>query len=209
LRTRESTLDTRRDQGAALIIVLVVLVALLGIGTLTLLSIRAEMVSAGQGRVDQSALYAAESGASAGVEYLRSHCQPAPDFFSSLMSASNATPQSPVDIPGNNAQPGSAGNPFLLDSAMWYQVSVLNNTDDTGFAAGTDTDAVVVLRSVGHGPNGTQSIIEVQVMNTQCALTACYKDAAQRNMSASNDANSLCGSAVSGGTARTLVPGGI
>src|SRR5215813_9272832 len=101
-----------REHGAALAVTLIAITALLGLGALTVLSVQTEMSSAGQSRFSQAALYAAESGASAGMDFLRSHCSTDGTFFSALVSPSNSAPAQPTAIVGNNIPPGQTGNPF-------------------------------------------------------------------------------------------------
>ena len=200
----------RGERGAAMIVVMVTLVALLGISAITILSIRSDTISAGQGRFDQAALYAAESGAYASVEYLRTRCVKPPTGFGAFVSASNSSPQSPADIPGNGKRPGVTGNPFDQASQQWYEITLYNNIDDSGFVAGNDADQTLVVRATGHGPNQSTAIIEVTVFDPGCGALTCLQDSAQRSMSALNDANTVCGSQVSavgvGGGARTFNP---
>src|SRR5262245_46191084 len=108
-----------REQGAALVVTMVTLTALLGIGAVTILSTQSSLSAAGQSRFSQSALYTAESGASAGMEYLRNNCS-STQLFTALVSAGNASPQKPAGILGNGVLPGGAGNPFA-DGDSWYE----------------------------------------------------------------------------------------
>src|SRR5262245_51770055 len=63
-----------RQRGAALAVSLIAITARLGLGALTVLSVQSEMAAAGQSRFTQAALYAAESGTAAGMDFLRSRC---------------------------------------------------------------------------------------------------------------------------------------
>lgn len=157
----------RRERGAALIVALIALTALLGIGGVTMLSVQSETRSTGEDRFQGVSLYAAESGVAVGLEFLRTTCS-VPNHFTAYVSPSNGAPVVPAGILGNGVQPGQAGNPLTPSNQSWYQVQILNNDTDPGFAAGADTDWDVILYVVGHGPDQTQSIIEVEVSEPNC-----------------------------------------
>jgi hypothetical protein len=155
------------ERGAALVVALIALVALLGIGGVTVLAVQSEVASSGQSRFQNIALDAAEIGVAVGLEFLRNHCRER-TFFSQLVEPGNAGAQTPLAIVGNTARPGVAGNLFSPDLGAWYEVTILNNEYDVGLAAGDDTDAQVVLRVTGHGPNNTSVTIEAEVRNASC-----------------------------------------
>ncbi len=67
-------------------------------------------------------------------------------------------------IPGNGIRPGDARNPFGRDTKAWYEIHVLNNPEDSGLAAGIDTDARVIVRATGYGPGGSVARVEWEVM---------------------------------------------
>ena len=160
---------SRRDpeRGVVLVLVLVALVTLLSIGGITMLSVKNEITSAGSSRFQDTALYAAESGISAGVDYLRSRCGFGPaTLYSNFVSPNNGVESCPAAIYGNNLDAVNVGNPFTplyTDNRAWYRVCIRNNPLDPGFAAGDDDDGIITLRSVGRGPNGSQSVIEVDI----------------------------------------------
>lgn len=195
-----------RERGAALAVTLIAITALLGLGALTVLSVQTEMSATAQGRFSQAALYAAESGTSAGMDYLRTHCATDGTFFSASISPSNSAPPQPADLVGNNIQPGSTGNPFDATSGMWYSVSILNNPEDVGFAAGTDSDGIVILHATGHGPDQTVAAVELTITNQSCVKTFCEQEYAQRNITSRNDANAACSARVVGTSVRTFNP---
>ncbi len=195
-----------RERGAALAVALIAITALLGLGALTVLSVQTEMSSAGQSRFSQSALYAAESGGSAGMDFLRTHCSADGTFFTAWVSAGNASPPQPTEIVGNNIHPGQTGNPFDQQTAMWYSVSILNNPEDPEFGVGHDTDGMVILRSVGYGPDQTVAAIELTVSNPLCIKNFCEQEYAQRNVTSRNDANAACSARVTLGNIRTISP---
>src|SRR5262249_52224234 len=123
-----------RQRGAALLLAMIAIVALLSLGALTVLTVQAEHQSGGMGRSQQQALYAAESGAYAAIDFLRDNCETV-DLFSKWVSVNNASPQSPSGIYGNGIQPGQTGNPFgTTNGSLWYSVQILNNLSDPGYA---------------------------------------------------------------------------
>jgi hypothetical protein len=192
--TRSKALRKRDpERGAALVVSLITLTGLLAIGAITLLSVQSELQSSGATRFEQSALYAAESGVAAGMEFLRTSCTETA-LFSQVVEPSNVNPQMPAhpNLYGNNVQPGATGNPFAADTEQWYQVVVLNNFTDLEYEIGNDSDGIVILRSTGYGPNQTQMTIEVDVQNQQCIAAFCGADYTQQNASATNVANPLC-----------------
>jgi hypothetical protein len=163
-------MSSREQRGAALSMALITVAALLGLGATTLCSVQMELAHSGQSRFTESALYAAESGVATGMEFLRNHCDPA-SKFSAWVSPANASPPQPSQIVGNGLQPGVLGNLFAAGSDEWYEVSILNNREDPGFATGTDDDGTVILRAVGHGPDQTTVAVEADVQDTGCLPT--------------------------------------
>src|SRR5688572_23703132 len=89
------------EQGAALVVALVTIVGLLAIGAVTLLAVPSEISSAGASRFEQTALYSAESGVAAGMEYLRTNCSTT-ELFSDVVEPNNVNPQRPSSIFGND-----------------------------------------------------------------------------------------------------------
>jgi hypothetical protein len=146
-----------------MLIALIAIGGLITLGGMTVLSVQGGLTAVSHDRHRSAALYAAESGAAVAMIYLRASIQPAPKYWSDYVEPGNTNPQLPADLPGNTAQPGDADNIFSDDMVAWYEVEILNNRDDTGFASGDDQDGVVVIRSTGHGPNGTTAQVEWQV----------------------------------------------
>ncbi|MFH0902802.1 MAG: pilus assembly PilX N-terminal domain-containing protein [Pseudomonadota bacterium] len=188
------------ERGSALLITMVTLVALLGVGSAALLATLAEIRSAGRTRSSQAALYAAESGMAVAMENLRSLCD-ATALFSGLVEPNNVNPQQPTTILGNNIQPGLAGNLFTTSTGEWYQVAILNNSTDSGLAAGNDTDGILTVRITGFGPGGARVILEMDLESTNCAQTACETEFAQRAMTSRNDARAICSQRIAAGAA--------
>jgi Tfp pilus assembly protein PilX len=168
------------ERGAALIVALIAVVALLGIGMVTMLSVRSDTSASGSDRFQQVAVYAAESGAYAGVDFLRSNCKTDGTFFSQFLGTS------PTGITGNNVAAGASGNPFSSMPSTYYQVTIKNNATEA--SATVDTDGMVILHSVGYGPNNTQAVVELEVSSPPCIATTCATgDFAQRGNSSLGD----------------------
>ena len=208
-QTRATSTHLRHsERGATLIVALVAVVALLGIGMVTMLSVRSDTVASGADRFQQVAMYAAESGAAAGVDFLRTNCSTnaSSPLFSALVEPNNVNPQMPGSIVGNNQQPGQSQNPFTASPNTWYQVSILNNQEDTGLAAGNDNDGIVILRASGYGPSQTKVTVDLQVRLPACISSFCATDYAQKNQTAYNTAFAAACStmAVQGTNMRTV-----
>jgi hypothetical protein len=192
------------ERGAALIVALVAVVALLGIGMVTMLAVRSDTSASASDRFQQIALYAAESGAHAGIDFLRGNCRTDNTFFSQYIGTT------PSGITGNGIKYGQAGNPFTASPETYYSVSVKNNVAESTSA--TDTDGSVILHSVGYGPNNTQVTIEVEVSSPTCIASTCSTgDFAQKGNSSLGDSKpSVCNSvAVSSSGWRSSNVGGL
>jgi len=145
-----------------MLVAMTTLSGLLAIATVTLVKVKRGIKASSQSRFQSVALFSAESGVSAGMDFLRSNSDPT-TYYTSLVSANNSTIQSPTGIAGNAIASGATGSLFTGDIPMSFTVSILNNEDDTGYAAGTDDDGIVILRSVGRGPGTSMVEIEVKV----------------------------------------------
>ncbi len=197
-------------------ITLIAITALLGLGALTVLSVQTELASSGQSRFTASALYAAESGTAAGMDFLRQNCSIS-DLFSAWVSPNNANPPKPSGIVGNGARPGEYGNPFdtgpVPNLDLWYEVSILNNIGDphtTGTGGSSiyleDSDGIVILHSVGHGPDQTVAIVDLEIQPDSCVAKFCAKDYAQRGVTSLNDAFAACSPRVGATGMRQFTP---
>lgn len=173
------------EKGSVLIVTMVGLTALLGIAGMTILSARSTLSTSASNRFQTSALFAAESGVWAGIDFLRQSCDQS-TLFTQFVSPDNASPQSPSGIFANNVPPGTAPNPFDIRRKAWYRVTILNNSGDPGLSSGRDTDSQVILHVVGYGPDGTQATVEVEVRNDVCLAKFCDADYAQRGLTALN-----------------------
>lgn len=152
----------RQQRGSVLIVVLVTLSALLMAATITILKVDRGSKASSQARFQSVALFAAESGVSAGMEFLRANYHPVV-HFGALVSPSNTSIQSPLGIPGNMLPALDSGSLFSGDVKMHYEVSLLNNRSDSGFASGVDADSILMLRSVGYGPGTSMVVLEVTI----------------------------------------------
>ncbi len=150
------------ERGSILLIALLVLTGLLALAALSVTKVSRGVRSASQTRFQSIALFAAESGVSAGMDFLRNNTAPL-TYYSVFVSPSNTIIQTPLGIAGNTVAAGTPGSVFGASSQMSYVVSVKNNTDDPGFIAGTDSDGIVVLHALGAGPDLSRVEIEVRV----------------------------------------------
>jgi hypothetical protein len=141
----------KQQRGSALVISVLVLTGLITLGGLTVLSVQGGVGAAGHERHKSSALYAAESGAAAAMDYLRRNIDTLANW-SAFVSPANLAPHSPAGIVGNGVLPGEPGNLFAADVNAWYEVEILNNRDDPQFAAGSDDDGRVIIRATGERP---------------------------------------------------------
>lgn len=151
-----------RERGSVLVVALVTLSTLLMAGALTVLKVRRGGQASAESRFQSVALFAAESGVSSAMDYLRSNVAPV-TFFGAMVSPSNSAVVTPLAIPGNTLAPTDPNNLFTGALEMSFAVSVWNNPSDPGFALGTDTDGIVSLRSIGRGPGNSMVVVEVEV----------------------------------------------
>lgn len=156
----------RRDpqRGNSLLLALIVMSSLATLGSLTVVSVQSSLKSSTNERAQTIALYAAESGAAIAIHYLRTNFA-GNSAWSPLINANNdpAKPLGPPELDSGDAQPGAPDNPFSLDQNAWFSIELLNNLDDPGLGAGADTDAQIIIRATGHGPQGSVAIVEWEV----------------------------------------------
>jgi hypothetical protein len=141
---------------------MLVLTGLVTLGGLTVLAVQGGVSAAGHERHKSTALFAAESGAAAAMDFLRTNVD-TDVKWSHFVEPNNVNPQSPQGIWGNGALPGESQNLFSTDVNAWFEVEILNNLDDGGYAVGDDEDGRVIIRSTGHGPNGAVAQVEWEV----------------------------------------------
>jgi hypothetical protein len=190
-----------------MLLALIVLGALGTLSALTVVSVQGGLATAGNDRYHAIAVYAAESGGAAAMDFLRSTISQSTGW-TSYVSASNASPKQPT-FPGNNKAVGATGNLFSVDTLAWYSVQILNNRTDSGFVAGTDNDKRVVIRATGYGPNGAVAVIEWDIsganalgMGRPCSVYA------QKNESEDDSGRNDCLGVINTGDTATFRPGG-
>lgn len=167
---------------------LVILSALGTLGMLTVGGMSAGIKTTGNDRFHSIALYAAESGGAAAMDYLRGVVDPTTGFTTLLQSGQ----PSPAGIAGNNMLPGDSGNPFSADMHAYYRVEIANNRSDSGFATNTDNDKRVVIRSTGYGPDGAVAIIEWDIASAGGRVTRPCPVYAQKGQSEDNAGRNDC-----------------
>ena len=175
MRPRRPPRDPQR--GNSLLLALIVMSALATLGSLTVVSMQSSIQTTTNDRAQAIAMYAAESGAAVAMDFLRQKFDAtgvAPYAGATSWSryiTPNNDPNSLVVmsafIPSSDAAPGTPNNPFDGDQQAWFNIQLLNNRDDQSFGAGgadtNDTDGIVIIRSTGHGPQGSVAIIEWEV----------------------------------------------
>ena len=135
-----------KQKGSIIIVAMLAMVALISLGGLSTLAVRGGLASSGHDRFRAVALYAAESGAAAGVDYLRSRVHSDINIgWTDYVNADNDPPFFTEDIPGNGKKPGELGNLFSqgLPPEKTYRGVVsrskfLNNLDDDGLSHGPE-----------------------------------------------------------------------
>ena len=164
------------QRGNSLLLALIVMSALATLGSLTVVSMQSSIQMSTNDRAQTIAMYAAESGAAVAMDFLRRDFDPhwptgtggtISTSWGHYLKESNTPPLVDMSafIPSSDAQPGDpAGrNPFDRDQNAWYHIDLLNNRDDDNFLAGqnnNDADGIVIIRSTGHGPQGSLAIVE-------------------------------------------------
>ena len=132
------------------------------LGSLTVVSVQSSLKASTNDRSGSIATYAAESGCALAIEFLRTTYDHGGGFWSAYTRPGNLTTVVPA-FPSNGALPTATANPFSADQNAWFNVEILNNRDDPDFLGGTDQDGQVIIRSTGHGPQGSVAIIECEV----------------------------------------------
>jgi Tfp pilus assembly protein PilX len=154
-----------RQRGSVLATTSVVLAGLVAVAGISVISVQRSAKVSSQQREHVQALHAAEAGVAAAASFLRTHLVPVTNWGAFVAAPVGGEPVAvvPVGIEGNGEAPGAAGNPFAAGSDTWYEVSLYNNPQDPGYEAGEDHDAVVIIRSIGHGPDRARVVLEVEV----------------------------------------------
>ena len=146
--------------------------ALATLGSLTVVSTQSSLKTTTNDRSQTIAMYAAESGAAVAMNFLRNHFSSAPgtpySSWSAYLKQGNANVVSvpTTDIPSNDVLPGLPNNLFSADQRAWFDIQFYNNRNDPLFAAPDgqcDGDGRLIIRTTGHGPQGSVAIIEWEV----------------------------------------------
>ena len=144
-----------RQRGNSLLLSLIVLSSLATLGSLTVVSVQSSLKASTNDRSQTIAVYAAESGAIAAMSYLRAIMQATGDWSPLLNTAPS--------FAGNQVPPDTTGNPFSSDQNASYEVTIVNNRNESGGSPTVDVDHQVIIRSTGHGPQGSLAIVEWEV----------------------------------------------
>lgn len=193
---------------------MVALVALAGLGGFTALTVQGGIAAQSASRFQGQALYAAEAGVAAGMEFLRKNIDPIRNW-TAFVDKDNANPPIPAGIYGNEVQSG-AGNPFSYNA--WYRVRIKNNPADPGFSLDPpsvtpanilDQDARVTLEVTGFGPNGARVVLEVDVVanNADRLAGRPCPSYSQKGLSEDGSGRNDCINAIGAGYTQG-VPGG-
>lgn len=200
-------LGRHRERGNSLVLAMIVLSALGTLSALTVVSVEGGLATTGNDRFHTIAVYAAESGGAAAMDFLRKNVNLSTGW-TNYVSPGNANPPQP-NLPGNNLASGVAGNLFSSDMLGWYSVQILNNRSDTGFATGNDNDKRVIIHSTGYGPNGAVAVIEWEItaqnvtgLGRPCSVYA------QRNESEDDSGRNDCLGLINTSDTATFRPGG-
>jgi hypothetical protein len=152
------------QRGNSLLLALIVMSSLATLGSLTVVSVQSSLKASTNDRSQTVALYAAESGGAFAMDLLRRTFDPASHWGVYVTLPSNpVVPLTGPALPSSGALPGSPNNPFSVDQNAWFSVEILNNRNDPGYFLGRDDDEQVIVRSTGHGPQGSVAILEWEI----------------------------------------------
>jgi hypothetical protein len=202
----QRTRNRQRDN--SLVLAMIVMLALASLSGLTVVSVQGGIATTSTDRFHAIAVYAAESGGAATMDFLRKNINLSTKW-SAFVTPSNSGTPAVLNIPGNNASWGQAGNLFSPDTQAWYSVVVLNNQNDPGFVAGTDSDGRVIIRATGYGPNGAVAQIEWDVLASGVTgLGRPCPSYAQKGMSEDGSGRNDCLGSIDTTQTATFRPGG-
>jgi hypothetical protein len=159
------------QRGNSMVLALIVMSALATLGSLTVVSVQSSLKASTSDRTQAVAIYAAESGAACAMDFLRQNRKvDSPHYWPQYLDGpEGAPPAVPVPVapdaafPSNHALPGERVNPFSSDQNAWFEIHFVNNRDDPSNSATVDADQQVIIRSTGHGPQGSVAIVEWEV----------------------------------------------
>jgi hypothetical protein len=195
----------RKRRGNAILLALIVLSAVAMLASLTVMSVRGGIQTVASDRFHAIAVYAAESGGAAAMDYLRSAIDPQLGW-AALMSPANSAVSAPAEIVGNEKVPGDNDNPFSSDIKAHYRVEILNNRSDSGFATGADNDKRVIIRSTGYGPDGATAILEWDVQGAGGQIQRPCPVYAQKGQAEDNSGRNDCLGAIDTSQSETFTP---
>lgn len=161
------------ERGNSLLLALIVMSALATLGSLTVVSMQSSIQMSTNDRTQTIAMYAAESGAAVAMDFLRKNFDAsgaapfnATTSWGAYCTANNAglMDMSTV-ISSSDARPGDAAhhNLFSPDQNAWFHIDIVNNRNDPGYTTNPpncDNDGILIIRSTGHGPQGSLAIVE-------------------------------------------------
>jgi hypothetical protein len=194
------------ERGSGAMIALASVVGLAAVGSVALFAAEGGLRGAAHERSQVIARNAAESGVSVAMDALRSR-HDAAARWSALVTPANRGARLSPEVAGNGVPPGRPGNLFSPDHDAWYEVELRNNASDPGFAAGSDRDSRVVIRSTGHGPGGARAVLEVEVSGQGLAgRSARCGGYGQRGLSADGAGRDDCIGAIDSGSTAGFRP---
>jgi hypothetical protein len=157
------------QRGNSLLLAMIVMSSLATLGSLTVVSVQSSLKASTNDRSQTVAMYAAESGGAAAMEFLREPGHFATNQGWGAYMLPNGAPRDlqPSELPSNHAPPGSLNNIFSPDMNASFDVVLINNRSDPHYASpapnDNDNDGVVIIQSTGHGPQGSVAVIEWEV----------------------------------------------
>ncbi|MCE9575453.1 MAG: pilus assembly PilX N-terminal domain-containing protein [Deltaproteobacteria bacterium] len=203
-----------RERGNALIIALIALTGLASLGGLTVLAVQGGIATSSSDRFKTIALYAAETGAASSMDWLRKQVvvggtTNATNGWTAFVSANNASPPSPGQIPGNGRPPGDPGNLMSPEMNAWFEVQILNDRADPGFTLGQDQNSRILLRVTGHGPDGASAQVEWDIaVGEGGTLSTPCPSYAQKGIAEDDAGRNDCLTSVNSTQTATYRPGG-
>lgn len=204
-RDQESRETRRGQRGSVMVVAMVTLSGLLAVAALTLVKVKRGLNASSQSRFQSMALFAAESGIAAGMDFLRANN--ATGDFDAVV---DQTPVGAGGIAGNTIAAGAVGSVFSAGVEMSYTVTIRNNPDDPQFAIDPtdDTDNIVILHVVGRGPGNSMIVLEVETRGSldDSGGGAC-PGYAQGNISADGAGRNDCLGTIDSTTQQTYTPG--
>jgi Tfp pilus assembly protein PilX len=144
-----------RQRGNSLLLAMIVMSALATLGGLTVVSVQGSLKASTTDRTQKIAMYAAESGAAAAIDFLRHQ-----NNWNGWMSQ-RGNPN-PIVLPfnSNNKQPGDSNNLFSPDQNAWYTVSIYNDPYE---GSTFDGNFRVIVESTGHGPQNSVTVVDWEI----------------------------------------------